>query len=141
MLLRVALLLGALLAVAILLRRETTALRLPAIGVGTKSGSTLDDVAAAISAGFTLLDTKDTNLSLEALGAAIHASKLPRDAFFVVSKLVGERDPAAHAPAGVEAATVEAHIRTGDEQRCADGQIQQLDNGCTRAKLEEVGQG
>ena len=88
----------------LLLRRETTALRLPAIGVGTKSGSTLDD-AAAISAGFTLIDTKDTNLSLEALGAAIHASKLPRDAFFVVSKLVGERDPAAHAPAGVEAAT------------------------------------
>lgn len=105
MLLRVALLLGALLAVAILLRRESTALRLPAIGVGTKSGSTLDDVAAAISAGFTLIDTKDTNLSLEALGAAIHASKLPRDAFFIVSKLVGERDPAAHAPAGVEAAT------------------------------------
>ena len=103
--LRVVLLLGALLALALLLRRETAALQLPAIGVGTKSGSTLDNIAAAISAGFTLLDTKDTNLSLEALGAAIHASKLPRDAFFVVSKLVGERDPAAHAPAGVEAAT------------------------------------
>ena len=102
--LRVALLLGALVALALLLRQESTALQLPAIGVGTKSGSTLDNIAAAISAGFTLLDTKDTNLSLEALGAAIHASKLPRDAFFVVSKLVGERDPAAHAPAGVEAA-------------------------------------
>ena len=100
-----ALLLGALLALALFLRRETTALRLPAIGVGTKSGSTLEDIAAAISAGFTLIDTKDTNLSLEALGAAIHASKLPRDAFFIVSKLVGERNPAAHAPAGVEAAT------------------------------------
>ena len=49
--LRVVLLLGALLAPALLLRRETAALRLPAIGVGTKSGSTLDDIAAAISAG------------------------------------------------------------------------------------------
>ena len=42
---------------------------------------------------------------------------MPRDAFFVVSKLVGERDPAAHAPAGVEAATRAA---LGRETRALD---------------------
>ena len=85
---------------------------LPAVGCGTKSSTPAEAFAAMLAAGCRLLDTKDTNKSLRRLGGAVLATGA-RSSFFLVSKLVGEADEAAHRPERALALAKEALTEAG----------------------------
>eukprot|EP00965_Chrysotila_dentata_P090754 2995188-Pleurochrysis_carterae.AAC.2 len=86
---------------------------LPKIGCGSKSTTSLEILSQLFLTGCALLDTKDTNDSLEALGKAVHDSLQGRAHLFLISKLVGETDASAHDPAQVPKLARQALAKAG----------------------------